>query len=99
MIGSLLTTAARSSCPLTAGGFFAPGLGGTGREVPVGRWLVGTGGFPGSFGGPLLPPEMLGFEATGGGPSFGFVATGRGGLLANEEFGREVFGEFSVESR
>lgn len=94
----LLTAAARSSCPPTAGAFLAPGLGGTGREVAVGRWVVGIGGFPGIFGGPPPPPDTLGFEATGGGPGFGFVATGGGGLLANEEFGRELLGELSVES-
>lgn len=94
--GSLLTAAARSNCPPTAGAFFAPGFG-VGREVPVGRCVVGIGGFPGIFGGPPLPPETFGFEAIGGGPGFGLVATGGGGLLASEEFGRELFGELSIE--
>lgn len=98
-VGSLLTAAARSNCPPTAGGFFTPGLEGTDREAPVGRWVLGIGGLPGIFGGPPLPPDTFGFEATGGGPGFGFVATGGGGLLANEEFGLELAGELSVEFR
>ena len=65
--------------------------------MAVGRWAVGIGGLPGIFGGPPLPPDTLGFEAIGG-PGFGFVATGGGGLLPNEEFGREALGELSVES-
>ena len=96
-VGSLLTAAARSNCPPTAGGFLAPGLGGTGREVLVGRWVLGIGGLPGIFGGPPPPPDTLGFEAIGGGPGFGFIATG-GGLFASAEFGLELDGELSAES-
>lgn len=70
----LLTAAARSICPPTAGGFLTPGFGGTDREAPVGRWVVGIGGLPGIFGGPPPPPDTFGFEATGGGPGFGRVA-------------------------
>jgi len=94
----LAKAAARSNCPPTAGGFLTPGFGGTGLEEFVGRWAVGIGGLPGILGGPPPPPDTCGFEAIGGGPGFGFVATG-GGPLANEEFGRELAGELSVESR
>lgn len=66
--------------------------------MAVGRWVVGIGGLPGIFGGPLLPPDVFGFEAIGGGPGFGFVATGGGSLFAREELGRELFGELSAES-